>query len=414
MIEATHLATFLCPACGGHSFETILDIPPVPVNCSVLWPDRNSARAARRAGIQLICCQDCALIFNATFDSKLVEYDGRYDNSLDFSPSFREYCEALTGRLIQSYDLRKKRIAEIGSGKGHFLRLLCEAGANEGIGFDPSHAPETGRVGEGSVTLVQDLFRGDFGGQHPELVCFRHVLEHFDDPADFIRGLREALRGANDSVIYCEVPNAACVFGGASIWDLAYPHVCYFAAPALQRLFASNGFRTLAIGTSCADQYLYIEAALGTDPLTEPRIEKEGTLALAGNFRRRFMKTVAWWGDFLNEALLEGRRLALWGCGARGVTFLNVVPGGGRIEYVCDINPHKQGAFVPGTGQRILSPEALKEAAVDGVVIPNPVYKSEIERSLRNLGISAEVITGLGSQRFVQHGSNSYAHSSGA
>lgn len=412
MIQASHYTRRPCPACGGLSFDTILDLPPAPVNCSVLWPDPDSARKARRAGMQLICCRDCALIFNSTFDPDLVEYDVRYDNSLDFSPSFQDYCHSLIDRLIHTYDLRNKHIAEIGSGKGHFLRLLCEAGANEGIGFDPAQAAESGLVGEGSITLVQDLFRGSFHGRVPELVCFRHVLEHFADPAAFLRGLRDALGGASDSVIYCEVPNGLSVFGGASIWDLTYPHVCYFPAPALQRLFASNGFRTLAIGTSCEEQYLYIEAALGTDPLTEPRIATENAIALAGNFRRRFLDMVAWWGEFLNEALLKGRHLVLWGCGARGVTFLNTVPGGDRIEFVCDINPHKQGGYVPGTGQRILSPEDLKEASVDGVVIPNPVYKDEIERSLMKLGIGAEVIIGAGSQPFVRQGMGHYARTS--
>jgi SAM-dependent methyltransferase len=362
--------------------------------------------------MRLVCCQDCALIFNSTFDQDLVEYDVRYDNSLDFSPSFQTYCQALVGRLIQTYDLRNRRIVEIGSGKGHFLRLLCKEGANDGIGFDPSQAAESGPAGKGSITLVQDLFGGDFGENIPDLVCFRHVLEHFDEPADFLRGLRRSLCAARDSVIYCEVPNAEAVFGGASLWDLIYPHVCYFSAAALQRLFASNGFRTLAIGTSCAEQYLYIEAALGTDPLTEPRIDTETILPLAGNFRRRFLDTVAWWGEFLSDAVRKGRRLALWGCGAKGATFLNLIPGGACIDFVCDINPHKQGAYVPGTGQRILSPEDLKEAGVDGVIIPNPAYKDEIERSLVNLGIYAEAITGAMSERFVRDGS--YAHSSGA
>ena len=149
MTQATHHTRALCPACGGHSFDTVLDLPPVPVNCSVLWPDRDSARAARRAGMQLVCCRDCALIFNSTFDRDLVEYDVRYDNSLDFSPSFQTYCRALVRHLIQTYDLRNNRIAEIGSGKGHFLRLLSEGGANEGIGFDPAQAAESEPAGEG-------------------------------------------------------------------------------------------------------------------------------------------------------------------------------------------------------------------------------------------------------------------------
>jgi SAM-dependent methyltransferase len=391
MTQRTDRRISFCPACRTAVSDCFLEIRSVPVNCSALWADRNSAIESRKAAIELVFCRMCALIFNSIFDPKLMNYDVSYDNSLDFSKSFQDYSHGLVTRLIGTYDLRRKRILEIGSGKGHFLRLLCEMGANEGIGFDPTYEAHSGPVGEGMVTFVRDIYRGE-GTNHANCVCFRHVLEHIDNPASFLQELRRGLGGGSKPVVYCEVPNASFIFSEPSIWDIIYQHASYFTAPALKYLFESNGFRTLDIGTSYGGQFLYIEAVPSGSPISAQPVESDRVGELVATFRRSYTNTVASWQELLDAACLEGRRLALWGCGAKGATFLNVVPGAERIQVVTDINPHKHGMYVPGTGQRILSPNELKTTRPDTIVLPNPVYKTEVERSLADLGLVAEVV----------------------
>jgi len=36
--------------------------------------------------------------------------------------------------------------------------------------------------------------------------------------------------------------------------------------------------------------------------------------------------------------------------------FLNLVPAGAKIDVVVDLNPRKQGMYIPGTGQRVVCP----------------------------------------------------------
>ncbi len=57
-----------------------------------------------------------------------------------------------------------------------------------------------------------------------------------------------------------------------------------------------------------------------------------------------------------------------------------------------DVNPRKQGRYVPGTGQRITAPDSLVGQDLRAIVVMNPVYSAEIERTLRELGIDAEVL----------------------
>ncbi len=51
-----------------------------------------------------------------------------------------------------------------------------------------------------------------------------------------------------------------------------------------------------------------------------------------------------------------------------------------------DINPNKQGGFIPGTGHRIVGPELLTTEPVRHILGMNPVYRNEIEASVASLG----------------------------
>jgi hypothetical protein len=59
---------------------------------------------------------------------------------------------------------------------------------------------------------------------------------------------------------------------------------------------------------------------------------------------------------------------------------------------VVDVNPRKWGLFLPGTGQVVFAPAALRDVEVDTVVITNAAYLQEIRDELATLGIGADVV----------------------
>jgi hypothetical protein len=81
----------------------------------------------------------------------------------------------------------------------------------------------------------------------------------------------------------------------------------------------------------------------------------------------------------------------LWGAGSKGVAFLTTLDIRHEIEYAVDINPHKHGTFMAGTGQQIVAPEFLKGYRPDIVIVMNPIYCNEIQRELDRMGIGVEV-----------------------
>ncbi len=56
-----------------------------------------------------------------------------------------------------------------------------------------------------------------------------------------------------------------------------------------------------------------------------------------------------------------------------------------------DINPHKHGKFMAGTGQEIVAPEFLVDYDPDLVIVMNPVYTDEIRSELGRLGVTTTV-----------------------
>jgi SAM-dependent methyltransferase len=385
--------TVRCTVCGGTDVLPTVDIAKVPIYCNVLWPTRTQALDAASGHIALGFCEECGHFLNMSFDPTLTDYTANYENSLHFSPRFNEYAERLARRLIETYYLRGKDVIEIGCGKGDFLRLLCREGHNRGVGFDRSYEPdrESGQALE-HVRFIQDFY----GGAHAELpadfVVCRHVLEHIDQPTDFLRRLRGWLSGQTDPVLYFEVPNALFTIGGMGIWDLIYEHPSYFSRQSLAHAFEKSGFDVLEVGESFGGQYLYIEAMptpLGQDVGSHPHGNGiEALKADAAAFASRYRAKVDDWSRHLESS--RQTRTVIWGGGSKGVTFLNVLRDS-MIDYVVDLNPHKHGKFVPGTGQMVVAPEQLIEYAPDRVLIMNELYREEIARSLQEMAIDTSI-----------------------
>jgi SAM-dependent methyltransferase len=385
-----------CPVCGSDSPVDLLDIPAVPVYCNVLWSQRQDALRAKRGSMGLKLCASCGHVFNASFDDRLTDYTPAYDNSLHFSPHFNRYADELARRLVDRYALRGKKLVEIGCGKGDFLMLLCEQGENRGWGFDRSFDPA--RVDPGRrrrIEFVQEFYSGDHAARlHPDFVCFRHVLEHVADPRGFLAELRRGFADDSEAILYCEVPNALFTLRDLGIWDLIYEHCAYFTLGSLTQAALRSGFDVLSVGEAFGGQFIFVEMRPGTGQaraLVPEAHRPDRVRHYAGRFAGQYRDKVDVWRGRLRDLREAGRTAVVWGGGSKGVTFLNVLDSESSIDYVVDLNPNKQGKFVAGTGQRVVPPEFLREIRPTDVIVVNPIYESEIARSVRALGLDARL-----------------------
>lgn len=393
--ESTSIAK-TCPVCDSSDISVFIEIPEVPVHCNLLHPTRDQAMRARRGDIQLAFCTSCGHVFNIAFDPDPMKYSQEYENSLHFSPRFQEYAKSLAARLIERYDLHNKDIIEIGCGKGDFLRLLCKLGGNRGVGFDPSYVPKrTDKKDKEQITFIRDFYSERYASYKADLICCRHVLEHIQFPRDFLISLLRTIGNQTDTAVFFEVPNVMFTLRDLSIWDIIYEHCAYFSLSSLARLFTSCGFEVSELAEAFGGQFLCVEAFPLEDSADSRRDHWnvfEGMAHDVATFSETYQRKVQTWKNELDKLGHEGKRVVVWGGGSKGVTFLNTLKAD-QIKYVVDINPHKHGMHVAGTGQNIVPPKFLREYQPDTVVVMNPIYTDEIRRAAKNVNVNAKIVT---------------------
>jgi len=362
----------------------------------VLWQTREQAISAPKADMRLGFCRNCGHIYNCAFDPDKVDYTQNYENSLHFSPRFQKYARSLAARLIERHNLYDKDIIEIGCGRGDFLKLLCETGGNRGLGFDPSH-PVNGLASPktGSITFIPDFYSEDYADYKADLICCRHVLEHIQFPRDFLANLRRAIGSRLHTVVFFEVPNAVFTLKDLSIWDLIYEHCSYFSIPSLNHVFTASGFEVSNLTEGFEAQFLCIEALPVDNSASSIRDRSSEMVPPAeyvAVFTHKYQTKVNTWRDELKRLRKSKQSAVVWGAGSKGVTFLNTLKIHNHIQYVVDINPHKQGKYVPGTAQKIVPPDFLLEYKPDKIILVNPIYTHEILDTLKRMNITADLL----------------------
>jgi SAM-dependent methyltransferase len=379
-----------CPVCTSPAYEDVLSLVelPVLVNAQVRTED---ALDVPRGDIDLVVCCACGHLYNRSYDAKLLDYDAAYENTLHYSKQFQGFARALADRLVADHDLTGADVAELGSGPGHFLSMLCEAGVARGFGWDPSYDPaRLGAPEHPSVSISTELFPDD--GSVPVRLAFsQHVLEHLHDPVAALSAMRAAVI-EHDGVVYSEVPNGQLMLEHCALWDLIYEHLSYFVPSSLALAERRAGLRTARGGSEFGGQFLWSEAVVGVvDPGAAPAPDEVGTaLAAARRFGDDARRRIAEARDELASLSAHGP-VALWGAGSKGITYLNLVADVANIDAVVDLNPRKAGWGVPGTAATISLPDRLADVQPATVLVSNPIYLGEIADALRDMGVDADV-----------------------
>lgn len=381
-----------CPVCDGTRIVPFLHRDRVPVHQNLVVPDREAARGMTRGELDLAVCEDCGFVWNRAFDLSLLAYGAHYDNTQACSAYFEAYVDGLVRDLVEVQGVRDCAIVEVGCGKGQFLKKLVDfpGSGNRGYGFDPSYVgPETFR--DGRVTFRRCYYDGRCTDVRADVVVCRHVIEHVPDPLALLGAVRAALGGSGDARVFFETPCVDWILRHQVVWDFFYEHCSLFTAASLGFAFARAGFAVKRVAHLFGGQYLWLEArpAVGR---VEPVPSPGETVALARGYGAGEAALKERWRDRLTGLRRQGN-VALWGAGAKGATFANLVdPEPGLLDCVVDLNPNKQGRCIPGTGHPIVAPPALAERGVRNVVLMNPNYRDEIGRLVADLGLEITLL----------------------
>jgi len=341
----------------------------------------------------MCACTTCGFVWNRTFDPKKLSYGPGYDNTQDCSPYFAEYVDDLVRHLVVEKSVKRARVVEIGCGKGSFLRriVLFSGAENTGVGFDPSYLGPSEDL-DGRLRFHREYYSPSVAGLQADVVVSRHVIEHVADPLGFLATLRTALEPSPRARAFIETPCVEWILRNFVFWDFFYEHCSLFNRESLAAAGVLAGFRANEVGHVFSGQYLWAELSLADSTSRKP--DPDATVAaMAESFAGAERAMREQWKDRL-ENLSHRGRIAVWGAGAKGTTFVNLLdPGREFVEVLVDLNPKKQGRFTPGTGHPIVGIDGLRERGIRQAILMNPNYRDENHRLLQHAGLAVELVS---------------------
>ena len=388
-------AALACPNCGAGPPRAFFEVRDVPVHSVLLIPTREEALEFPRGDVRLGFCEACAFVANTAFDGSRHDYSMRYEETQGFSGTFNAFADGLARRLVEDYGVRGKTVLEIGCGKGEFLMRMADLGGNRCIGLDPALVPERIPAAYADkIEVVQEFFSKDTGELAADCICCRHTLEHIASTREFLGDLRRSVAD-RDPLVFIEVPDTLRILEQGAFWDVYYEHCSYFTPGSLARVMRASGFELLDLWLGFADQYILLAARPASGPTRATMAlenDRERVRGLVRGFETLGPRKIAQWEHDVRARLDSGGRVALWGAGSKAVSFLTTLGVGGRIETVVDVNPFKQGRFMPGTGQEVMAPAALAADPPDLVIAMNPIYTAEIQVEFDRMGLTSELV----------------------
>jgi len=349
-----------CKVCQRSLYEIPLlefrDMPAVAQN----FPDKADLDSDRGVSFDVKQCSGCGLI---QLTSPPVPYHRDVIRAAAYSPGMLQFRRKQFSEFLEKSNTRGARLLEVGCGRGEYLSLMQEAGANVS-GLEHCWSSVEACQKNGLDVMEGYIESGDYKirGAPFDGFFIMSFLEHIPDINSFLRGIAGNLVEGGIGLV--EVPNFDMILRERLISEFMTDHLYYFTEDTLRTALNLNGFDVI----SCREiWHNYILSAVVTKkrkvsfaPFHEP------------------VKTIRQSLDsFL--AMFPEKTAAIWGAGHQALAAISLYSLKDRIAYVVDSAPFKQGKFTPATHLPIRSPEYLKaDPEIRAVIVMGAGYSDEI------------------------------------
>lgn len=357
-----NLVTPQCRVCNSRlTGRPVLRFPEAPAAQGFLTSPEDDSDSQ---DLDIYQCGFCGTVQHAL---QPVSYHKDVIRAVAFSEEMGAFRRDQLSRWVADFSLSRKNVLEVGAGKGEYMTLLKEAGAEYVYGLENSK--DNREAAKGTGHQVECGYPAD-GFENPfdlkfDAFCIFSFMEHWPNINASLRSLHDLLK--IDAVGLVEVPNFDHILETKLYSEFTPDHIFYFTSDTLKRVLELNGFEVLAI------------EAIWHNYILSVRVRRRQPIDFSG-LESQQKRVVAEISSFLSSTPKD--MCAVWGAGHQALGVISLSGLGDQIAFVVDSATFKQGRYTPGSKILIRPPSALSECGIETVLVMAAAYSDEVAAEL--------------------------------
>ena len=375
----------ICRLCESKLFDKpSLKLSGMP-KAAQYFPEKKDFLDDKGIDLNIYQCSSCGLV---QLNINPVDYFKEVITAASISKDAKISRIKQMKNFVSRFNLKGKKVIEIGSASGSMLDILEESGL-KATGLESSlKSVETGKS---SGRNMINGYLGDIekikGSPYDSFVTFNY-LEHMPNPGTFIKKIYNNL--VENGVGMITVPNLDYLLRTKCFYEFVADHLSYFTKETLKYAFEINSFEII----DCE--------LINNDNDILAVVKKKENIEKRQNFKKPIQINLS--KDFEEVKILindlqnivskytkDNKKVVIWGAGHRTLALL-ALSDLKNIEYVVDSAKFKQNKFTPVIHSPILSPENLKKEKIDLIIVMVPgIYPDEVIKAVKKMGIVSEL-----------------------
>lgn len=386
-----------CRHCGEELNHTFIDLGSSPPSNSYLT-EQTMKEPEKWYPLKVMVCGNCWLVQTEDFVGFGEMFSEDYAYFSSFSSTWlehaRDYVDMMTSRFNLDSD---SMVVEIAANDGYLLQYV-KGKSIPCYGIEPTHSTAQA-ARDKDIEIVEKFFGVKLAkdlvekGRQADLIAANNVLAHVPDINDFVKGFSILLKP--EGVATFEFPHLLNLVDKNQFDTIYHEHYSYLSLVAVRTIFDVNGLTifdveeisthggSLRVFAQCKETGQHEISNNVNAILTIEEKSGVNTLDFYSSLQQQAEKIKFDLLQFLIDERNKMKKVAAYGAAAKGNTVLNF--SGVRtdlISYVVDLNPAKQGKYMPGSRIPIVDEDKIKRDKPDYILILPWNIKDEVIEQL--------------------------------